>query len=224
MKAWKWLVCLAAVSLTACGTFRVGVVNTPTAPVFPTTAPTQPVPAATTGLPTQAAATAQPPTQAPAAPLETPRQPPQATEPPELPLATAGPRTVKIFLIAIDDNGQSGDLVGCGDSAVPVEVQIAPTQAVLRGALEALLAIKDPYYGQSGLYDALYQSDLKVEDVNIKDGTAIVNLTGSMMLGGECDNPRVQAQLEQTALQFATVQAVQITVNGKALKDVLSLK
>ena len=35
---------------------------------------------------------------------------------------------VKIFVIAVDDNGKAGIPVGCGDSAVPVMVEIPPTQ------------------------------------------------------------------------------------------------
>jgi hypothetical protein len=131
---------------------------------------------------------------------------------------------VKIFLIAMEDNGQTGVPVGCGDSAVPVQVQTPPTQAVLKAALVALLSVKAQYYGQSGLYNALYQSDLQVDRVTIDNGTASVYLTGTLKMGGECDTPRVQAQLEQTVLQFPTVTQAAIFVNGKPLADVLSLK
>jgi hypothetical protein len=131
---------------------------------------------------------------------------------------------VQIFLIAVDDNGQTGIPVGCGDSAVPVQVEIPPTQGVLKAALVVLLSVKDQYYGQSGLYNALYQSDLQVETVRIDSGKASVYLTGTLMMGGECDAPRVQAQLEQTVLQFPTVTEAAIFINGKPLSDVLSLK
>jgi hypothetical protein len=95
----------------------------------------------------------------------------------------------------------------------------------LKAALEALLSVKDQYYGQSGLYNALYQSDLQVESINLDNsGKAVVYLTGSLKMGGECDTPRVQAQLEQTVLQFPTVTEVAIFINGKPLSDVLSLK
>jgi hypothetical protein len=45
-----------------------------------------------------------------------------------------------------------------------------------------------------------------------------------MMLGGECDNPRVQAQIENTVLQFSTVTSADIFLNGKTLAEALSLK
>ncbi|MBE3066905.1 MAG: GerMN domain-containing protein, partial [Chloroflexi bacterium] len=95
---------------------------------------------------------------------------------------------------------------------------------ILKAALVALLSVKDQYYGQSGLYNALYQSDLQVETVSIDGGKASVFLTGTLLMGGECDAPRVQAQLEQTVLQFSTVTEAAIFINGKHLADVLSLK
>jgi len=44
------------------------------------------------------------------------------------------------------------------------------------------------------------------------------------MLGGVCDAPRVEAQIEQTALQFSTVHEVAVFINDVPLEDVLSLK
>jgi hypothetical protein len=149
---------------------------------------------------------------------------------PTAPVATVIPtampvsHTVQVFLIAIGDNGQTGSLVGCGDSAVPVQVQTPPTSQVLQAALVALLSIKDQFYGQSGLYNALYQSDLKVYSVAIAGGKASVYLSGTLLMGGECDTPRLKAQLEQTILQFPTVIEADIFINGKPLADVLSLK
>jgi hypothetical protein len=162
-------------------------------------------------------------------PLALPTAIPQLTteQPTELyvaPTDTPATQFVQVYLIALEDNGQTGIPVGCGDSAVPVQVQIQYTQGVLKAALEALLSIKEQYYGQSGLYNALYQADLQVDSVNITDGKAIVNLSGSLNLGGECDNPRVQAQLEQTVLQFSTVTEADIFINGKSLADAISLK
>jgi spore germination protein GerM len=85
-----------------------------------------------------------------------------------------------------------------------------------------LIALEDN--GQSGLYNALYQSDLHLGGVNIKDGVAIIDLSGSLQVGGECDSPRVEAQIQQMALQFTTVKDVSVRLNGRTLQDVLSLK
>ncbi len=158
----------------------------------------------------------------------TPTVPPAelpATAAPTAVPTTGGISSVLIFLIALEDNGVSGPLVGCGDSVIGVERTIPPTQAPLRAALNELLAIRDQYYGMSGLYNALYQADLTVGDVTIdSNGLATIRLIGSLMLGGVCDNPRVQAQLEYTAMQFSTVRSVQIFVNDVPLDDLLSLR
>ena len=42
------------------------------------------------------------------------------------------------------------------------------------------------------------------------------------MLGGVCDSPRFEAQIEQTALQFSTVSSVEVFINDIPLQDVLS--
>jgi hypothetical protein len=131
---------------------------------------------------------------------------------------------VQIYLIALEDNGQSGQPVGCGDSAIPVTVETPHTQEVLKASMETLLSMKEQFYGESGLYNALYQSDLQMESITLENGKAVINLVGTLMLGGVCDNPRVKAQLEATALQFSTVQEVSIFINGKPLDEALSLQ
>ena len=124
----------------------------------------------------------------------------------------------QIYLIAVGDEGESGMEIGCGDSVVPVEVAIEPTIAPLTAGLEKLLAIDEKYYGQSGLYNAFHSSDLTVEGINIENGEAIIRLSGELRIGGVCDEPRIRAQLEQTALQFSTVDRVSIIINGEALE------
>ena len=137
---------------------------------------------------------------------------------------SAGITKVKIFLIGIDDNGASGNKVGATDSAIPVLVDIEPTKAPLKAALTKLLSFHEPMYGQSGFYHSLYQSDLEVKNVIIENGEALIELTGNLKLGGALDNPRVKAQIEETALQFDSVNKVSVFINGKRLDDVLSQK
>jgi len=159
-------------------------------------------------------------------PTGTPVLPDTAAAVPTETLATAAgaEQQVKIFLIAVDDNGRSGKQVGCGDSVVAVMVPISQTVEVLKAALEALLAVQTQFYGESGLYNALYQSDLQLESVTIEQGIAQIRLTGTLALGGECDSPRVEAQLTETAMQFPTVKGVKVTLNEEPLQNVLSLK
>jgi LysM repeat protein len=124
-----------------------------------------------------------------------------------------------IYLIALEDEGRSGTQIGCGDSVVPVEVEIEPTLAVLTAAMNALLDLNERFYGESGLYNALHRSNLSVESINLVNGEATINLSGDVSLGGVCDVPRFEAQLRQTALQYYTVDSVEITINGEPLSQ-----
>lgn len=132
--------------------------------------------------------------------------------------------TVKVFLVAMEDNGASGPAIGCGDSLVPVEFEIESTRAPLRPAIEKLLSIHDQFYGQSGLYNALYQSDLQVDKIEVENGRAIVELSGTLLSGGVCDDPRIIGQLRATAIQFSVIRDVRFIVNGRLLEDILSGK
>ena len=218
----RWIVLSALLILVslACGA--------PFAPAPPTASPP---PAATQELsptpPLSPTLTPLPPSPTLDAPALTFTPLPPSLTPSTVPdTLTPLPKTmrVKIFLIALSDDGASGLPVGCGDSAVPVEVEVPYTQGVLRAALSRLLEIDGPYYGQSGLYNALYQSELSAGEIAIQDGLAVIQLEGSLLIGGMCDAPRVQAQIEQTALQFSTVQQVAVFVNGVPLHELLSTK
>lgn len=141
------------------------------------------------------------------------------------PSQPTGLGVVNIYLVAVGDNGASGVQIGCGDSLVPVEVKIEPTLGVLRAALNELLKLEGQReYGQSGLYNALYLSDLSITDVAVIEREAIIQLEGELVFGGECDIPRIEEQLRALALQFNTVERVNITVNGQALEDLLDLR
>ena len=197
------------------------VAHTPTA-VAPSSLPSNTLVAPTATQPVIPTFTFVPPTAVP--PTLTPAPQTNASGKTLTPTKTPQLMTLKIFLIGVNDNGVAGKLVGCGDSAVAVNVEVPHTTGVLRAALDKLLSIKDQNYGQSGLYNALYQSNLKIGSLAIKDGLATIHLTGKLILGGECDNPRVQAELEETARQFSTVKNVSIYINNVPLKKVLSLK
>jgi hypothetical protein len=221
MQAYKLLVVLLMASLAACGQFEVSVQPINTA-----------IPANTVAIPTNTITVASPTVQInPSSTIVIPSPTlavPSATQVPPTLVAptstTAAEQMVKIVLIELEGNGQSGPLVGCGDSAIPINVTIPSTQGVLRAALEKLLSAKQQFYGESGYYNALYQSDLQVASVSIDQGKANIHLTGTLMLGGECDAPRVEAQIEQTALQFSTVNNVAVFIDDVPLEEVLSLK
>ena len=215
--------------LAAC----IPLASTPTAVALrdtpaPATATPLP-PTATLSVPTpQPSPTSPPPTPTPLRPAArtvspngTPGSPshtPAATSP------TLALQKVLFYLVALEDNGKSGTKIGCDDSLVPVLVSVAATDDPLSTALAVLLSIKEPYYGHSGLYNALHQSDLTLESVSVEGGKAVVHLIGTLILGGVCDNPRVEAQIEETALKYPGVSEVSVYVNGQPLEELLSLK
>ena len=129
---------------------------------------------------------------------------------------------IQVAYIAIGDEGKSGALVGCGDSVRYVNKTVQATSAV-EGALQVLLSDKTERT-QSDLYNALWQSNLTLDAVTVVDTTADVVLSGQMQLSGECDNPRVKAQLESTVKQVSGVETVHVMLNGKTLDEALSLK
>jgi hypothetical protein len=169
-----------------------------------------------------------------------PMQPTASQEPPPtdiplptitaLPLPTQSPESegldhINIYLVAMGDNGASGKYIGCGDSLVPVEIQIPPTMGVLRAAINELLKLQgQAEYSGSGLMNSLYLSDLELEQAAVIDGEAVIEFSGTLIYGGECDIPRIEEQLKALALQFSTVGAVTITVNGVPLETLLDLR
>lgn len=133
---------------------------------------------------------------------------------------------VKISLVALEDNGKTGKAMGCGDSIVAVERKItvlATEHAPVENALLQLFSIKNQKDPVSGLYNALYQSNLKVESAEIGE-KAIIHLTGNYTLGGSCDTPRFEEQLKETVLQNSGAKEVEIFINDKPLKEALSVK
>ncbi len=135
---------------------------------------------------------------------------------------TTAPLTV--YYIAIDDNGKSGSVVGCGDSAVAVKTADITTDNVVKATFDNLLSNHSQYYGESGLYNVLYNSNLSFVNSSVAGNTVTVKLSGSLSLAGECDNPRVQAELEMTAISAAKVGKASVYINDKPLGEVLSLK
>jgi hypothetical protein len=131
-------------------------------------------------------------------------------------------RKARIWLISIEGK-QDGPKVGCGDSAVPVEVELPLDSPALSGALDALLDA-GKRHEPAGLYNALASSPLKVQRVDLSGGSARIDLTGYLEIGGECDSPRVLDQLTRTATQFSDVKEAEFFLDGKPLRELLSGK
>lgn len=140
------------------------------------------------------------------------------------PETTMSEQTVTIFLVAIEDQGISGRKIGCDDSLIPVEVTIRSDLTSPWSSLSALLNLDETYYGESGLYNALHQSDLEIQSYETLEGKAKVYLEGELMLGGVCDTPRVEEQILATILQDGQIDEVEVYINNVLLQEALSLK
>ena len=189
---------------------------TPLSTPLPTENPTGAPTAASTSAPTRMATIT--------ATLVLSPVPTVKTTPTRTATVAAGMMRVKLYFVAVNDNGATGKKIGCSDSLVAVDREIPATNAPLTAALNTLFSLTDKDYGQSGLYNALYQSKLKIDSAAVVSAKATINLSGSLVQGGVCDSPRIQAQIEQVALQFSTVKSVAIFLNGKSLQQALSEK
>lgn len=127
-----------------------------------------------------------------------------------------GQLDITIFLIS-----QGGGSVGCGDQVVPVVRRIPATNGVLAAALNELLNLKSQTIGESGLYNALYQSDLHLDIARIVNGQAEIVLSGTARTNGTCDKPRIIAQIDQTARQFSSVTSTKIWLNNQPIADAI---
>jgi hypothetical protein len=135
----------------------------------------------------------------------------------------AAHNSTRIYVIA---DGTDGEKIGCDDNLIWYDVANNPptnhTQQ-LKLAIQTLLTTEPQ--GERNMSNALLQSHLQVDDVVINpSGKATVKLSGPFTLGGVCDAPRVQNQLEKTALAVSGVTSVEFFINNKPLQEVLSGK
>lgn len=132
----------------------------------------------------------------------------------------------RYFYIVVPDgmqvHGISYDIVdhiGCNDALVRIEDETltSPVQA-----LEKMFAYNDP---TNGFYNSFSSSQLSVVHVMTdEDGGTNVFLTGQLRIGGVCDVPRIQTQLERTVQQYNENSLVHIFVNDVPLEELLSEK
>ena len=127
---------------------------------------------------------------------------------------------VKVYLVAVGDNGKKGKKIGCEDSLVAVTRKIKPTEAPLKAAIEELLSIPHEYSKELGNY--WWGKNLKLKTVSVTDGVATIHISGEgPFVAGICDEPRITEQIEETAKQFPTVKTVKVFVNDKPLKEAI---
>lgn len=130
---------------------------------------------------------------------------------------------LKLYMIAIGDNGIRGKKVACNDSLVEVTGTF-PETAYLSGAYQELLELKDKTYPSTDLANPLASSTLKLESAKLDaEGVAEIALSGGIGWSDECDAKRQTEQLTEPARRFYGVKEVRITLNGKLLEQAFAV-
>jgi hypothetical protein len=128
-------------------------------------------------------------------------------------------REVKVFLVALDDNGRRGRRVGCGDSLVAVTRTVRDDGAPLKAAVKELLTTPREFEGGLGNY--WFGENLRVQSATLRGGVATIHIRGQVAVAGICDEPRIEGQIRETARQFRGVRTVKVFVNGQRLADAI---
>ena len=129
--------------------------------------------------------------------------------------------SIKIYLVALGDNGKTGKKIGCDDSLVPVTRTINKTAAPLKAALAQLLATP-PHPAENPKLENFWKGrNLKITSVSILKNTATIYISGEVFVAGVCDMPRIETQIEETARQFPNVKRVKVFIGGRTLRDAI---
>ena len=128
-------------------------------------------------------------------------------------------QSIKIYLVAVGDDGKTGKKIGCGDSLIAVTRTIKKTAVPLAAAIRELL--QTPQHpnvdGSPNLENFWKGRNLKVRSVSIVNRTATIRLSGALSVAGVCDEPRIESQIDATARQFPTVKKVKVFIGKQTL-------
>jgi spore germination protein GerM len=130
-------------------------------------------------------------------------------------------QAVKIYLIAVGDDGKAGKKIGCGDSLVPLTRTIQKTAAPLTAALRELLLTPQQSNSTPKLENFWKGRNLKIQSVLIRNQTATIRVSGEIFVAGVCDVPRIQSQIEETARQFPGVKQVKVFMGKRTLAEAI---
>ncbi len=127
---------------------------------------------------------------------------------------SAATMTVKVALLDYTAS-KPGVSRGC-DRVVLVDRTVPASPAPLTAALTELFAMPETQVGDLNSFIPKTRSTLGFDYATVQDGVARIYLLGRLSnLAGVCDDPRAKAQIEETALQFPTVQRVELYLNGE---------
>jgi sporulation and spore germination protein len=128
---------------------------------------------------------------------------------------------VRVYLVAVGDNGRAGKKIGCDDSLVAVTRPIKSTAAPLKAALQELLSTPSQSSGSPKLENFWKGQNLKLTSVSIRGNTATIRISGEVYVAGVCDEPRIEAQIEETARQFPNVKRVNVFIGKRSLAEAI---
>lgn len=134
---------------------------------------------------------------------------------------TQNTQSVKIYLVALGDDGKTGKKIGCGDSLVAVTHTIKKTTAPLTAAIRELLSIPQHLAGSPNLENFWKGDKLSLKSVSVRNGTATIHISGEIFVAGICDEPRIQSQIEETARQFSNVKRVNVFIGKETLAEAI---
>ena len=153
---------------------------------------------------------------------------------PASPAASDNPeKSALLYVVALEGSdavtsARPGTIIGCNDALASIAVSLAGdnTQNQIRNAVQQLLELDKDVQNDSGhvYYNALAQSDLRVETVRVSGNQAEIMLTGDVSLGGTCDTPRLMEQLRTTVEQFPGIDKANFFINGETMEEALSLQ
>jgi|SRR3989339_55210 len=125
-------------------------------------------------------------------------------------------QTLKVFF----NNNQLDPEYSCV-KVFPVERELEKTKAPARKALELLLLGPSEKEKQEG-YMTTISPNVKIQSLVIENGMAKVDFdeTLEFQVGGSCRVSSIRAEITQTLKQFATVDDVIISINGRT-EDIL---
>lgn len=128
---------------------------------------------------------------------------------------------VKVYLVALGDNGKAGKKIGCDDSLVSVTRTVKTPTAPLKAALEELLLIPAESADNPKLHNFWKGRNLKLQSVSVRNQLATIHISGEVFVAGICDEPRIKSQIEETARQFANVKKINVFVGRRTLAEAI---
>ena len=110
-----------------------------------------------------------------------------------------------------------GEITSCGEEIAWVTTKVAPTRAVLNATIREMFTTDRDLGFEPGNVIA-HQGEVTFEDARINNGIAKIYLKGQFSFNNECDALKPLIQLEESALQFDTVNTVQIFSDGELVR------